>query len=115
MQFPWKYIVVSVLIGLVIGGAAGLYCSPRIEGHWTKKSGEMFLKHLDHEVHLSEAQREQVNTFITTNREKVTSYQDQIRKEVRAQIRAILSPDQQVGFDAMVARHDAERKKQEGQ
>lgn len=114
MQLPWKYILVSVLIGLLIGGAIGMFCFPRIEGHWTKKSGEMFLKRLDHEVHLSEPQRAQVDTFITTNREKVTAYQDQIRHEVRSQIRAILSPDQQINFDAMVVRHDAERKKREG-
>ena len=115
MQLPWKYILVSTLIGLLVGGAAGIFCSPRIESHWTKKSAEMFLHHLDREVHLSDTQRSQIRALLTVNREKVTAYQDQIRKEVRAQIRAILVPDQQTRFDAMVARHDAERKKREGQ
>jgi hypothetical protein len=114
MQLPWKYILVSVLIGLLIGGAVGLFCSPRIEGHWTKKSGELYLKRLDHEVHLSAAQRSQVNEFLTINRGKVTAFQDEIRKEARAQIRAILTIEQQTIFDDMVARHDAERKAKEG-
>jgi len=113
MKLPWKYILVSVLIGLFMGGAAGLFWCPRIEGHWTKKSAEMFLKRLDHEVHLSDNQRSQVNAFLTANRIKVAAYQDEIRQEARSQIRAILNPDQQPSFDAMVARHDAERKKRE--
>jgi hypothetical protein len=113
MKLPWKYILVSVLMGFLMGGTVGLMSSPRIVGHWTKKSGEMFLKHLDQAVHLSDSQRAQVNTIITVHRGKVTAFQDQIRTEVRAQIRALLTPDQQTHFDAMVARHDAERKKQE--
>ena len=114
MKLPWKYILVSDLIGLFIGGSAGLFWSPRIEGHWTKKSGELFLKRLDHELHLSVDQRLQVTTLLTINRGKVTAYQEEIRQEVRTQIRGILTVDQLTKFDDMVARHDAERKAKEG-
>ena len=115
MKLPWKYILTSVLIGLLIGGAAGLFCSPHIVEHWTQKSAEMFLRNLDREVHLSSAERSQISALLTANREKVLAYQNEIRMAARAQIRAILNPDQQSRFDAMGARHDAERKKREAQ
>jgi len=46
-------------------------------------------------------------------RDKVTAYEEEIRQTTRAQIRSHLTPTQQTGFDTMVAKHDAERRKRE--
>jgi len=73
----------------------------------------MFLKRLDHELHLTEPQKTQIRSLLTSKRAKVTAYEDEIRKTTRADIRGTLTPDQQTGFDAMVARHDVERRKRE--
>lgn len=113
MHFPWKYILVSWVIGLLLGGAAGLFYARGVAGPWTQKSAEKFLRRLDNELKLTEPQRTQIHSFLSANRDKVAAFQDDIRKTTRAQIHDLLTPDQQARFDAMMARHDAERKKRE--
>ena len=115
MNLPWKYILVSLVIGLLLGGAAGVFCSRRIAAPWTKKSAEMFLRRLDNELALTEPQKSQIRSFLNANRDKMTAYQDEIRQMTRGEIRGLLTPGQQTRFDAIVARHDAERKKRETQ
>jgi Spy/CpxP family protein refolding chaperone len=111
MKFPWKYILVSLVIGLLLGGSAGLFYSRDLARHWIQKGPEMFLRRLDHELQLTEPQRTQIRTLLNANRDKMTSYQDEIRQTARTQIRALLTSDQQVRFDIMIALHDAKRQK----
>ena len=115
MKFPWKYIWVSFVIGLLLGGSVGLFYARDLAHRWIQKSPEMFLKHLDHDLHLSEAQKTQIHSLLASKRAKVSAYEDEIRKTTRAEIRTTLTPEQQTGFDTMVARHDAERRKREAQ
>jgi len=109
-----KYIFISLVIGLLLGGSAGLFYARSLAAPWTKKSGEIFLKHLDRELTLTEPQRTEIRSLLSANRDKISAYQDEIRKTARAEIRSLLTPGQQVRFDAMVARHDAQSKKREG-
>jgi len=114
MKLPWKYIGISFLIGLFLGGSVGLYGGRKIEQRWTKKSPEMFLKRLDNNLHLTDAQKTQLLAVLNARRDKMTAYEDQVRQETRKEIRDHLIPAQQGPFDAIVARHDAERRKREG-
>jgi len=114
MKLPWKYILVSLAIGLLLGGAGGVFCLRGIAAPWTPRNAEMFLRRLDNELRLTEPQRTQIRSFLSANRNKMASFQDEIRKTTRAEIRGLLTPDQQSRFDAMIARHDAKRKKREG-
>ena len=113
MRFPWKYILVSLTIGLLLGGAAGIFYCRNFTAPWLKKSPEMFLKRLDHQLHLTEPQKTQILSLLSAKHDKVTAYEDDIRKTTRMEIRGILTPDQQPGFDAMIARNDAKRRKRE--
>jgi hypothetical protein len=113
MKFPWKYILVSFLVGLLLGGAGGMAYWRHTTHQWIRTSPERFLKHLDREVHLDQDQRTQIQTLLNGDRDKMVAYLETLRKTTRAEIRARLSPDQQTRFDAMMARHDAERKKRE--
>ena|ERR1700687_2351860 len=113
MNLPWKYILISFTAGLLLGGSIGLYYSHDLARHWIKKGPEMFLRRLDHELHLTEPQRAEIRTLLNANRDKVTAYQDEIRKAARTQIRTLLSPEQQPRFDAMIAKHDAQRRKRD--
>jgi hypothetical protein len=115
MRFPWKYIWVSGVIGLLLGGSAGIFYARDLARHWMQKSPEIFLKRLDHELHLSDPQRTQIHTLLIAKRDKMAAFENELRKSTRADIRVILTPDQQPPFDAMIARHDAERRKREAQ
>jgi Spy/CpxP family protein refolding chaperone len=114
MKLPWRYILVSLAIGLLLGGAAGIFYSRGITTAWTPKSAEMFLRRLDNELKLTEPQRTQIRSLLSANRDKLAAFQEEIRKTTRREIRGLLTSDQLTRFDAMVARRDAERKKQEG-
>jgi len=113
MRLPWKYILVSFLVGLLAGGSVGLFYSHRLAHQWIKKAPEMFLRRLDHELHLEDPQRTQIRAILDAKRDKILAYEDEVRNSARAEIRTHLSPDQQVRFDAMIAKHDAERQKRE--
>ena len=114
MNLPWKYILVSLLVGLLMGGSIGLYYSHDLARHWIQKGPEMFLRHLDRELNLTDPQRAEILALLNANRDKMTAYQDEIRKAARIQIRTLLTPDQQPRFDSMIAKHDADRQKREG-
>jgi hypothetical protein len=113
MKLPWKYILVSFLIGLLAGGSVGLFYSHKLAHQWIKKAPEMFLRRLDHELHLDDSQRTQIRTILNAKRDKMMAYEDEIRKAARAEIRTHLSSDQQARFDAMIAKHDADRRTRE--
>ena len=113
MKLPWKYILVSFLIGLLAGGSTGLFYSHKLAHQWIKKAPEMFLRHLDRELHLDGSQRTQILAILNEKRDKITSYEEELRKAARAEIRTRLSPEQQTRFDAMIAKHEAERQKRE--
>ena len=78
-----------------------------------KKAPEMFLRRLDRELRLNDPQRTQILAILNAKRDKVAAFQDEMRKAARAEIRTHLMPDQQTRFDAMIAKHDAERAKRE--
>jgi hypothetical protein len=113
MKLPWKYILISFLVGLLAGGSVGLFYSHKLAHQWIKKAPEIFLRRLDHELHLNEPQRSQILTILNAKRDKMLAYEEEIRKAARVEIRTHLSPDQQARFDAMIAKHDAERRKRE--
>jgi len=114
MKLPWKYILVSLLVGFLLGGAGGMMYGRHMAHQWIKTSPERFLKHLDREVHLNGAQRTQIEPLLNGDRDKMIAFQDDLRKTTRARIRGLLNTDQQSRFDAIVARHDADRRKREG-
>jgi hypothetical protein len=115
MRLPWKFILISFVIGLLAGGSIGLYNSHRLAHEWIKKAPQLFLRRLDHELHLDETQKTQILAILNARRDKLLSYQEELRLAARADIRTHLTPSQQTQFDAMIAKRDAERRKRDGQ
>ena len=114
MKMPWKFILLSFLIGLLAGGSAGLFYSRKLAHEWLKRGPDMFLRHLDRKLHLDEQQKAKIYPLLIADRDKLMAYQAELRKAARIHIRTFLKPDQQATFDAMIAKHDAERQKREG-
>jgi uncharacterized membrane-anchored protein YhcB (DUF1043 family) len=113
MTLPWKYIIISLIAGLLLGAAAGMTYSRYQHRRWVKNGPELFLKRLDREVQLTGVQRTQIGALLNADRDKITAFHDQIRKATEVEIRSQLTADQQTRFDAMVARHDAQHKKRD--
>jgi hypothetical protein len=109
LKLPWKYILVSLVIGLLLGAAGGLSRARELARHWVQTSPTRYLKNLDQELHLTESQRSQILTLLNNRRDKLIAYEDVVRQETRKEIRGQLTPDQQKKFVAFVVRHDAER------
>lgn len=114
MKLPWKYITVSFLIGLLAGGSAGLFYSHKLAREWLKRGPYRFLTHLDRKLQLDDTQKTKIHAILVADRDKLLATQEELRKAARVQIRLLLTPDQQTRFDAMVAKHEAERRKREG-
>ena len=113
MNLPWKYISLSLLIGLLLGGAIGLGSSRAFHHRWMRRGPEMFLKRLDNEVHLSDEQRTRLADLIKKSRARMDSVRDSMREEMRQETRRVLTADQQPAFDQMIAKMDERRKKWE--
>src|SRR5436305_783329 len=109
MIWPWKYIVISLLIGFFIGATAGILSSKALRHRWMAHGPELFMKRLDHEVHLSEAQKAQLTSLLKSYHDRLDSFHSELRQAVRRDARQLLTTDQQIGFDAFTARLDARR------
>ena len=111
MKWPWKYISVSLLLGCVFGSLAGLFAGRAFAHRWMKKSPDIVIRRLDRKLSLTSAQHQQILAILNAQRDKARSSHEEIRRATRAQIRRVLSAEQQGRFDAMVVRHEQLRKK----
>ncbi len=111
-QWPWKYILVSLTIGLLVGAAGGLLIAKCL-AHQRKGPGgpQMLVKRFDRELKLTPEQRTQILSILKTAREKMQGNRQQARAAIRTEIRAVLNPEQQKRFDALEARRDSGRMK----
>lgn len=113
MTFPWKYISLSFVIGLLVGVSVGLLSARTLRHRWMRHGPELFLKRLDKEVHLTADQRAKLEALIVSNRAKIDAQRDATRQEIRQQTRQVLTPEQQPAFDRMIAKMEERRKKWE--
>lgn len=81
-----------------------------------RRQAGRFLAALSRELDLSEAQKSELEKLLEANREKAHSFWEEarrsyaeLRKRFRAEIRALLTPEQQERFDDWLAREDAKR------
>ena len=107
MKLPWRYIIISLLIGGFIGSALSLWCIRSHYGPGKRWSTERMLKKFDRQLNLTEDQKTKIHTILQAQREKMRGFRQDIRKSTRGELFKILSPEQQVKYDAMEARrHD---------
>lgn len=117
-------VLISLLIGVVIGVSvqrcAFQHFGPPRHGDMKKH----MLSRLSHDLHLSAEQKAKVEAVFEAKRPKMKALRaetrpqfEAIHKETQAEIRVLLSPEQQTKFDAINAKREArfrDREKRRG-
>jgi Spy/CpxP family protein refolding chaperone len=113
----WLVLIAVFVLGCVTGVAlTGLYRSRASSGTESRERAmhERFEK-MRTELHLSDQQTTAVRTILDETRNEYRALRTQLRPrfeeprmKARSRIRALLTPEQQQKFDAMVAKQDAQ-------
>src|SRR5712691_9626482 len=112
----WLVLLVVFVLGGVTGAAlGGLYRSRASSERPEKAMHERFEK-MRRELNLTDEQTKSVSAILDETRNEYRSLRaelrprfDEPRQKARTRIRALLTPDQQQKFDALVAQQDAQR------
>jgi Spy/CpxP family protein refolding chaperone len=110
-------ILAAFALGVIVGGvASNLITSPKTAAPPGSVQGA--LQELERELKLTEEQKEQVEQILSSTRQKYRELQAQvhprflaIRDESRSQIKALLTPEQQVLYEQLLSRRDKERER----
>src|SRR5438045_7712995 len=118
----WTVLVAVFLLGSVTGAALTGLIRSRASGardSRERSASERFAK-MRVELNLTDQQTTQIKSILddTKNEYKALRTElkprfDEPRLKARAKIRALLTPEQQQKFDAMVAQHDAAREEEQ--
>jgi len=109
------------LSGAMVGGVADrLYNAPPAAGHTPDEVRREIIAEMRKEVKVDDQQVEQLNRIYDETQQQFMQVRKKQNAEGRAiwdsqtaQVRAILRPDQVALFDALHAKHEAERKKRQ--
>jgi Spy/CpxP family protein refolding chaperone len=102
MKLPWKYILVSLVIGLLVGATSGL-CIMRYHMHYRRGGPEQLLNRFSHSLKLTDSQKVQVKSILEDKQKDF----EQVRNSTRTEIRKVLTSEQQTKFDEINAKRDA--------
>jgi ATP phosphoribosyltransferase regulatory subunit HisZ len=114
----YSYFVLTFLLGVIVGGA-GFFGYAWYAGHWHESFGKQrILRHLKHDLNLSDAQVEQLGPILDDWERKHAELKSRVdpqfqalREEFRNRVRGILNPEQREKFNELVRRHDERMKK----
>jgi len=116
--------VVVFLLGALLGGVADHLWQGRVLGQQSDSSDLMptrayIIEESTREMQLTPDQQKQLGAIIDDTRHRwndlyapLDAQKEQIRQEGRARVRAMLTPEQQLKFDAFMRRLDEQRKKE---
>ena len=119
----WLVLLVVFVLGCATGAALDvLYRSraagPRREGH--ERDAQARLDAMRRDLNLTDEQANAVRAILDETRERYHALRAELRprfeeprQQARARIRALLTPEQQQKFDAIVAQHDSRREEEE--
>jgi Spy/CpxP family protein refolding chaperone len=115
-------VFVVFLLGILLGGVANHLWDERVHGQDqvnTNPTRQQVLDDLTHRLQLTPDQQAKVSASIDETRGKwaalyapLVEPREQIRQQGRANIRAILTPEQQGKFDEFLKLLDEQRKKE---
>jgi Spy/CpxP family protein refolding chaperone len=116
----WLVLVVVFVLGSITGAAlTGLYRSRASADRPEKAMHDRFDK-MRRELNLTDEQTKSVSAILDETRNEYRSLRAELRprfeeprQKARAKIRALLTPEQQQKFDAMVAQQDAQRENEQ--
>jgi Spy/CpxP family protein refolding chaperone len=119
------WLVVVFVLGVALGVLGTYVVTTRVsargqEQHTAAAARAHYLDRLNHELNLSEDQQKQIDAIIANVQarydaihQSVVPQFEQARQDGRAQIRQILTPEQQPKFDEFMKHVDEERKAHE--
>ncbi|HXQ25575.1 MAG TPA: hypothetical protein VN822_04130 [Candidatus Acidoferrales bacterium] len=117
---------VVFLLGGVFGGVGDHLWDARVHGEQlatsnVKASRQQIIADSTHQLELTSDQQNQLAAILENTHVRwqalyapLDAQKEAIRQEGRAQIREMLTPEQQAKFDAMMQRYDEQRKKDAG-
>ena len=116
----WLVLLVVFVLGSVTGAAlTGLYRS-RASGDLRERTMHEHFEKMRQELNLTDQQTTQVRAILDETRNEYRALRSELkprfeepRQKARARIRALLTPEQQQKFDAMVTQKDAQRNQEE--
>ncbi len=120
MTGTWKQIVIAAVLGGSVGFAGAWWALPRICHHrWGDGQFQhRLLDQFSSELKLTPDQRDKVAAILEAKRQKIETLRaemrprfEQIRISTSAEIRQLLTPEQQQRFDVLQAKWDQQRKK----
>jgi Spy/CpxP family protein refolding chaperone len=122
-------VLIVFLLGVLLGGVGNHLWGSRVWGNSGGHSGppgppptrEQVLDNFTKELQLTPDQEKQLGAILDDSRAQFRALNEsldpkrmQIRDQSRAQMRALLTPDQQPKFDAFMQRQDSQRKNGRG-
>lgn len=121
MKLDWKQIIASLVIGLMLGGVLTLrYCPLARHGGWnhSERASKMMLNEFSSKLSLDAGQKEKIAVILEATRAKMDALKkemrpkfEEIRSATKAEIRNLLTPEQQLKFDQLEAKREAEWQK----
>ncbi|ERR1700722_1611892 len=115
-------VFIVFLLGVLLGGVGNHLWGSRVWGNSTGRFGppptrDQVLANFTRQLELTPDQEKQLGDILDDSRSKFRSLDKsldpqrmQIRDQSRAQMRALLTPEQQPKFDAFLAQQDLQRK-----
>jgi Spy/CpxP family protein refolding chaperone len=125
-KWMWLTLLLTLILGMCLGILLDALVLGRDEGGDRRNQSrgdrtERYKAKLENELGLTPDQMNELDRVLTSNREKADAFWKQsresyneLRKEFRQAIRALLTPEQQEKYDEMVRKHDERRKKDKG-
>ncbi len=119
-KLAWNQIVIALVLGAGVGFVAARYCAPGLfQYHWSRgKFQQRLLDRFSSKLQLSPEQHTQVGAILEAKRQKIDALRAEIRprfEDIRtttsAEIRQLLTPEQQQKFDTMQAEWDARKQR----
>ena len=120
MKLAWKPIAIAFVLGGCVGFVVARGCAVRIfHHHWGESQFQhRLLDRFSSKLKLTPGQRNQVAAILETKRQRMEALRAEVRprfEELRAstsaEIRQLLTSDQQQKFDTMQAELDARKKR----
>jgi Spy/CpxP family protein refolding chaperone len=118
---PWLKGALLLTVAFVLGVAAGAVGSAHWRAKWSdlgpgSRASRAMLRHLDRELGLAPAQREQLEAILRETGQEFGRLRDEVRPRLReirlrsrARMREVLDPAQRERFDALAARWQERR------
>src|SRR5262245_24768761 len=108
MKLAWKQILVAFVIGAVAGVVVSPFCMESMHKRMSGHMKDKMLSKFDRELKLTPDQKQKVSAILDSAKTKFVALKkemrpkfDELRAATRAEIRVVLTPEQQAKFDVI--------------